>query len=42
MRIILVVALIITAWHNSNSDKRQHTRYRTKGIIIARVIAGRG
>jgi len=37
VRIVLVVAQIIMAWHDSNSNKRQYTRYRIKGIIIARV-----
>jgi hypothetical protein len=38
----VLVAQMITAWYDGDSDKRQHPRYRIKGITMARVIAGKG
>jgi hypothetical protein len=42
VRTVSATAQMTTAWHDGDSDKRQHTRYRTKGTTMARATAGRG
>lgn len=39
---MVLVAQIIIAWHDSDNNKEVITKVQNKGIIIARIIAGRG